>query len=218
MLVMGGSWSFWQLARISYVTEITPIDQRGRVISLLGGVNRFGTVVGPILGGSIGAAFGLEYAFYVQAVMGLIAAALMFVSVKDTRGPARDAGHHSIGAAMMTTLRDHRHVFITTFIPILALTVLRQGRQVFLPLWGDEIGLDVAAIGIVYGVSYFLDAALFYPVGLIMDRYGRKWAGVPCLLALGVGSDFAAADLGDGRLRPGRDVSPASATASARGS
>ena len=39
------------------------------MISLLGGVNRFGTVVGPILGGSVGAAFGLEYAFYVQAVI-----------------------------------------------------------------------------------------------------------------------------------------------------
>ena len=186
MLVMGGSWSFWQLARISYVTEITPIDQRGRVISLLGGVNRFGTVVGPILGGSVGAAFGLEYAFYVQAIMGLIAAGLMFISVKDTAAQ-EDVSHHSIGTAMMATLRDHRHVFIATFIPMLALAALRQGRQVFLPLWGDEIGLDVAAIGIVYGVSYFLDAALFYPVGLIMDRYGRKWAGVPCLLALGIG-------------------------------
>lgn len=186
MLVMGGSWSFWQLARISYVTEVTPIDQRGRVISLLGGTNRFGTVIGPILGGSVGAWLGLEYAFYVQAFMGLIAAVMMLVSVKDTAAQ-RDGGHHAIGAAMMRTLRDHRHTFVTTFIPLLALAMLRQGRQVFLPLWGDEIGLDVAAIGIVYGVSYFLDAALFYPVGLVMDRYGRKWAGVPCLFVLGGG-------------------------------
>jgi MFS family permease len=186
MLVMGGSWSFWQLARISYVTEVTPIDQRGRVISLLGGTNRFGTVVGPILGGTVGSTFGLEWAFYVQALMGLIAAGLMLISVKDTAAQD-DTSHHSIGAAMVRTLQDHRQVFATTLVPMLALAVLRQGRQVFLPLWGDEIGLDVAAIGIVYGVSYFLDAALFYPVGLIMDRYGRKWAGVPCLLALGIG-------------------------------
>ncbi len=186
MFVMGGSWSFWQLARISYVTEITPIDQRGRVISLLGGVNRFGTVVGPILGGTVGATLGLEYAFYVQAFMGLVAAGLMLISVHDTAAQ-NDVSHHSIGTAMFNTMRDHRHTFVVTFIPLLALAALRQGRQVFLPLWGDDIGLDVAVIGIVYGASYFLDAALFYPVGLIMDRYGRKWAGVPCLLALGLG-------------------------------
>ncbi len=186
MMVMGGGWSFWQLARISYVTQVTPIDQRGRVISLLGGVNRAGTVVGPILGGAVGAGLGLEYAFYVQAVAGIVAAGLMFISVEEVSSKEEFAGH-AIGARLVQTVRDHHTVFMTTFIPIIALALLRQGRQVFLPLWGDEIGLDVAAIGLVYGISYFLDAALFYPVGLVMDKYGRKWAGVPCLVVLGAG-------------------------------
>jgi len=186
MMIMGGGWSFWQLARISYVTEVTPIEQRGRVISLLGGVNRAGTVVGPILGGAVGATLGLEYAFYVQAICGVVAAGIMFLAVEEVSSK-EEFGGHAIGKRLVQTVKDHREVFITTFIPVIALALLRQGRQVFLPLWGDEIGLDVAAIGIVYGVSYFLDAALFYPVGLVMDRFGRKWAGVPCLAVLGAG-------------------------------
>jgi MFS family permease len=28
---------------------------------------------------------------------------------------------------------------------------------------------------------------LFYPVGIVMDRFGRKWAGVPCLVMVSVG-------------------------------
>jgi MFS family permease len=186
MTIMGGGWAFWQLARISYVSVVTPIDQRGRVISMLGGVNRMGTVVGPIIGGAIGSQLGLEYAFYVQAVMGLVAAGLTWISVDDSE-EVEDIGGHDVAKRLVGTVRNHRQVFIATFLPLMALAVLRQGRQVFLPLWGDEIGLDVASIGVVYGLSFFVDAALFYPVGLIMDRWGRKWAGVPCLFTLGCG-------------------------------
>jgi MFS family permease len=31
------------------------------------------------------------------------------------------------------------------------------------------------------------DMLLFYPAGLVMDRFGRKWTGVPCLLVLSTG-------------------------------
>jgi MFS family permease len=183
---MGGGWAFWQLARISYVSYVTPLEQRGRVISLLGGVNRGGTVVGPILGGAVGSALGLEYAFYVQAVMGIIAAVLTWISIDDSE-EVEDLGGHDVAKRMVGTVRDHKEIFLATLVPLIALAVLRQGRQVFLPLWGDEIGLDVASIGIVYGLSFMLDAMLFYPVGLVMDRWGRKWAGVPCLFTLGAG-------------------------------
>jgi MFS family permease len=39
----------------------------------------------------------------------------------------------------------------------------------------------------VTGLSFFADAAIFYPVGAVMDRFGRKWAAVPCLLMLAIG-------------------------------
>jgi MFS family permease len=186
MLAMGGGWSFWQHARLAYVSEVTPIEQRGRVISLLGGISRGGTFVGPIIGGGVASIFGLESAFYVQAVCGLIAAAMMFIVVRESSG-SETMGGHGVGTRLVQTVKEHRETFTTLFIPMIALATLRQGRQIFLPLWGDEIGLDVAAIGFVYGFSYFLDAMLFYPVGLIMDNWGRKWAAVPCLVALGIG-------------------------------
>src|SRR5205814_1212457 len=54
-------------------------------------------------------------------------------------------------------------------------------------LWGDHINLGVGAIGAVTSLSFLVDAAVFYPSGLVMDRYGRKWAAVPCLLTLALG-------------------------------
>jgi MFS family permease len=186
MLVMGGGWAFWQLARLAYVSEVIPIEQRGRALSLVGGAHRLGLFVGPILGGFLGKYFGLGSAFYAQAVMGLAASFTMFIVVRQGSG-AEDLTGHGIGGRLVATVVEHRRVFLTAGSAVIALQVLRQGRQVFLPLWGDAIGLDVAQIGLVYGVSSFLDAALFYPIGSIMDRWGRKWASVPSLLTLALG-------------------------------
>jgi MFS family permease len=52
ILIMGGAWAFWQVGRLTYVSEITPVGQRGRALSLAGGVSRAGTFIGPILGAS----------------------------------------------------------------------------------------------------------------------------------------------------------------------
>ena len=186
MLIMGGGWSFWQLARLAYLSEVTPNDQRGRAISLVGGAHRLGLFLGPILGGFLGQYYGLASVFYAQAVMGLAASALMFIVVRKSSGSEELAGH-GIGGRLVATVGEHRAIFLTAGCAVIALQILRQGQQVFLPLWGVAIGLDVAQIGLVYGMASLLDASLFYPVGYIMDRWGRKWASVASLLTLALG-------------------------------
>ncbi len=187
MLIMGGGWAFWQLARLAYVTEMTPTAQRGRVISLLGGTNRFGNFIGPILGGVLGSVFGLESAFYLQAVLCIIASLAMFFVVEEVATPRLSAAGHGMRGALWSTLIEHRSVYLRASIPIIALSLLRQGRQIFLPLWGDHLDLDVATIGVIFGFSFFIDTAFFYPTGIVMDKFGRKWAGVPSLLFLALG-------------------------------
>jgi MFS family permease len=67
------------------------------------------------------------------------------------------------------------------------LQILRTARHLLVPLWGDSIGLGVADIGLVVGLSSGLDMLLFYPAGQLMDRRGRRAAGVPSLTLLSVG-------------------------------
>ena len=186
ILVMGGGWAFWQVARLAYVSEVTPLGQRGRALSLLGGVSRAGTFVGPILGGFLGKHYGLESAFYAQAAMGVAASALMFNVVRKTSGSEEPRGRGA-GGHLVATVVEHRRIFLSAGLAVVALQMVRQCRDVFLPLWGDSIGLNVAQIGLVYGASSFIDAGMFYPVGHVMDRWGRKWAGVPSLLTLSLG-------------------------------
>jgi MFS family permease len=186
VFVMGGGWAFWQVARLAYVSEQVPLALRGRAISMTGGMNRVGNFIGPVLGGALGSVFGLEAAFIAQAVLGLASSACMFLVVAEGEG-SENVEMHGIGGRLVGTVVEHRKVFLTAGFPMMALGLLRQARQVFLPLWGDEIGLSVAQIGAVTSMSFFIDAAVFYPIGSVMDRFGRKWAAVPCLSTLAIG-------------------------------
>ena len=66
--------------------------------------------------------------------------------------------------------------------------MIRQGRQVIVPLYGASVlGLDVAAVGTIVSISSAIDMSLFIPAGLVMDRFGRKFASVPSFVVMGLG-------------------------------
>jgi MFS family permease len=186
VFLMGCSWAIWMLARLSYATDSSPVEQRGRVLSLLGGANRVGNFVGPFAGGFGAASFGTEFAFYIQAALALAAAAAMFLFVREPEAPVEvhtEAAHKRL----LGVLRDNRRVFATAGLATVAIQVLRSSRQAVIPLWGDRAGLDAAQIGVIFGLSSAIDMTVFYPVGIAMDRWGRKWTAIPCLLIMSAG-------------------------------
>ena len=67
---------------------------------------------------------------------------------------------------------------------------LRQCRHVLIPIWAFSIGLGVEELGLIQSISAAIDMTLFYPVGLIMDKYGRKWTSVPSIILLSLGFIF----------------------------
>jgi MFS family permease len=40
---------------------------------------------------------------------------------------------------------------------------------------------------LIFAVSAGIEMVVFYPMGVLMDRRGRKWAALPCLVLLSVG-------------------------------
>ena len=182
VVVTGMGQAIWVVSRLAYIAGAAPVAQRGRAISLVGGSSRIGTFVGPILGGGAASAFGLESAFLVQAIVVGVGCGLPLLAGREAEiaTSVSSPAHHRLGR----TIHEHWRSLLTAGSVAVLLTVLRQGRQVLVPFWGDEIGLDVAAIGLIFGLSSAADMTLFYPVGVIMDRWGRKWAIIPSLLLL----------------------------------
>ncbi|KAL1500197.1 hypothetical protein AB1Y20_012866 [Prymnesium parvum] len=64
---------------------------------------------------------------------------------------------------------------------------VRACRAMLIPLKAAKLEMSDATIGYVTAVTFAADALVFPSAGCIMDRCGRKWAGVPSLLLMSVG-------------------------------
>lgn len=185
VLLMGAAWSIWLLARLSYATEVSPLQHRGRVMSMMGGATRIGHFVGPLLGGIAVGVFGLSSAFFVQALLA-VGAAIVLYRVSPLGGIDRSYDQTSF-RVVGRVLRDHRRIFATAGLVTIAIQIVRSSKDAMIPLWGNHIGLTPGQISLIFGLAYAADMTLFYPVGIVMDRFGRKWAGVPCLVVVSAG-------------------------------
>lgn len=185
VFLIGCGFSVWSLARLTYATEATPLRQRGRVMSIMGGTMRTGQFVGPLFGSAVIIPLGLAGPFFVQALFAVAAAVTLFFTIE----PAIASGPVETGTAptLREIFRDSAKVLRTAGFVAVSIQVLRTSRQAIIPLWGDHIGLDASQISLIFGLSAGIEMAMFYPIGMLMDRKGRRWAALPCLVLLGVG-------------------------------
>src|SRR5690606_33614428 len=83
ILGAGLATSVWQLARLSFVTETVPFSYRGRALSALGGVQRFGRFVGPFVGAGVISLSGSTKGAYWVYLAAALAAGGMLLLVRD---------------------------------------------------------------------------------------------------------------------------------------
>jgi len=188
-LLAGIGTALWNVSRHAYLTNAAPVHQRGRAIAIFGGVNRAGSFIGPLIGGLVGGLLGLRFAFVIYAVVTALALILPLIYAEEN---VRQENHHgSIGNHSLhffRLLRDHAWTFSTAGTGQLLAQMIRAGRNIVIPLFAqDMLGLGVEAIGFIVSIGSFIDMAMFYPAGMIMDRVGRKWAYVPCFALQAVG-------------------------------
>ncbi|HEY8520132.1 MAG TPA: MFS transporter [Gammaproteobacteria bacterium] len=196
-LLLGAGHAAWMLGRQSYIADTCANDEIGRAITVMAGLNRAGAFLGPAAGGLIAGALGYPAAFVAGAGAAL-AAAVLALGFAEHAAPASVEPHELGWRGTARVVRAHARVFATAGVAAFVLQLMRSTRQLLVPLFGQAIGLDVAVIGLVYSLSSALDMSLFYPVGVVVDRWGRKWSAVPstALYALGLALLPAASGFG----------------------
>jgi len=183
-MALGAVHALWMLSVMSYLRRAIPQNRRGRGLSLVGGVFRTAVFLGPIAGGLIGRDLGLHFSYFAQALVTSAAFLLALFSGQPLPPPVAPRNLKPKLQQLSHTLVAHRRNLLTTGSVVMVLQLLRSGKWILFPLWGSFIGLDVAAIGFILGISSAADLILFYPAGSLMDRWGRKWAAIPCLALL----------------------------------
>ena len=180
IFVIGIGWSIWRLVRFDFLVGAVDADRRGRALAVMGGSQRIGKFAGPLLAAAATLSFGLDGAFYIHMVVALIALAV-FVSVPLTES-AKSQRRQRVKLRGLTG--DNRRTFVSGSVGLVILIIVRAARPLVLPLWALHIGLDAATVGLIFGLSSGIDAAMFYPAGVVMDRFGRKWVAIPSILLL----------------------------------
>ena len=190
-MITGFGTAVYSVSRHAYVADAIASGNRGRAISLFGGLMRIGRFAGPVVGGMVGAAYGLRSTFLAYGALAAAALIAMAAFVRSApRQPQQDArtvsAHH---VSPLALLKAHWRVLSSAGLGQLFAQTIRAGRGAIIPLYAaDVVGLDVQAIGLIVSLASAVDMSLFAVAGLLMDRLGRKFAIVPsfAIQALGM--------------------------------
>ena len=182
----GAAMATWMLARLAHISGKVASHHRGKAISTMAGIQRFGSLLGPVSSGFIAQQYGFNYVFLCICIIAFVALLLVSVSVKDNIRSANEA-RPGFARILPHILGSHSRIFLTAGLAILCLTVLRAGRQLLIPLWGASIGLDSGSIGLVVSAAATVDMMMFPIAGYLMDNLGRRYAAISCQLTLALG-------------------------------
>ena len=180
----GVGFASWMLGRQSYIAAICEPAETGRAIAMMAGIQRGGAFIGPLFGGLIAQFAGYGTAFVICALLAACAGIFVNYSARELdRGAAQAVSDSST----LAVIREHRQSFATAGVAAMALQLMRATRQLLVPLFGQSVGLDVAMIGAIYSASAAIDMCMFYPIGVLVDRRGRRWSAIPAMVLFAIG-------------------------------
>ncbi|MGB6242286.1 MAG: MFS transporter [Castellaniella sp.] len=185
VFMVGLASAVFLLARQTYLIEAVPLHMRARAMSTLGGTMRIGMFIGPFAGAGLIHLMGLAGAYWLS-ILAMLGAGIISMTVPDL---APRVVNTSTPAApkisMLAILRQHGRIMLTLGIATSLVSALRACRQIVIPLWAVQIGLDATSTALIYGAMGAVDMLLFYPAGKVMDQHGRLWVALPCMLIMG---------------------------------
>ena len=182
VFIVGAGSAVFGLARLSWMTEHVPIAIRARALSVLGGMFRAGSFVGPSLAAGVIALFSVQAVYYLPLILcGLAATILLFV-----RGSEDVANNSSSFKDTFAVARREGKKLATLGVASSILSALRGTRMIGLPLIAVALTIPTEQASLIIGIAGALDFAMFYLSGQIMDRFGRSFAAVPTLAGLGL--------------------------------
>jgi len=187
-LLSGSGMAMWGISRHAYIADIIQVNRRGRSIAVLGGIGRIGVFLGPVLGGAIGKAYGLRAPFLLFSALGVVALVVVMVWVAGVREGEGSKSHDVEEHSLWTVLKGNYKTLLTAGSGQLFAQMIRTARHIIIPLYATDIlGLDVQSVGLIISIASAVDMLMFLPAGMVMDRFGRKFAFVPSFFIQAMG-------------------------------
>jgi MFS family permease len=174
------------------LADITTPERRGRTMAIYQGVFLFAVGIGPLPGGLLAEHYGLRAPFLAYAVAGVVAAALAWALIPETKS-ARNPGSSEAALVLppfgsqVRLLTGHTGFMLVSLVSFMN-AVARTGAlfNVIPVLAQDRLSLSTDRIGLGLALASLVGLAVVYPSGVLVDRYGRKLVIVPATFVAGV--------------------------------
>ena len=194
-VVWGFAIGFFYVSRHVFLANVIGRQRRGRLMSLVGGGERWASVFGPVLGGVLIDQYGPRAAAAAIAPLSVLCTLCLWRSstvhlVNERVLQTQLVTHqneHTEPASVATVLKANWSVISRLGVYAANVISLRSCRKMMLPLAAMNLNMSPTYVGIVLASSFAVDATLFFLGGMIMDRFGRRYAAVPTTVNIGLG-------------------------------
>jgi MFS family permease len=164
------SWT----AGMAWLSEASPSEERGRVLGLAMSCASIGTLVGPVVGGTLGSAYGVKWPFVILgATAAVLTVACLAAPPAPEAAPARE---------LVRTVGRSRLVLAALVVMTLVATVSGT-LDTLVPLRMGQAGYSALAITALLTAAGVLATACNYGVGHLFDRFGGVRIAIVSMLA-----------------------------------
>ncbi len=184
-------WGFglvmWNLGRELAAIDLVTVEQRGRQISALYGIQSVGEVLGPAMGGIILDAMGFRSLFLIFAGICAVVLAIS-VTIRETgKLPYRPRGT-VFGFTRLSQIEPYfRGTYIVLLIATFSAQLRMESIRSMLPVYVvSELGYSATNVGFLFFVVGLVTLLMIIPAGFISDKLGRKWATAPPACLAGI--------------------------------
>ncbi|MBW1768304.1 MAG: MFS transporter [Deltaproteobacteria bacterium] len=178
-IIQGFSTSLIFSSCFAYIADISPPNQRGGKMGLLGGLMGVGLITGPVFGGILADMGGKSLPGAVF-FLSLIPSPVYLV---ETRSKARRKEPLAL-KSILSNFNILSILFIITLV-----TIPWGSLEVVFPLHvSDKFGGGITYLGTIFGVGAALFCGFRYVSGMISDRMGRRHLILLGIFTLSLGS------------------------------
>lgn len=197
-LIFGVGIGLFFTSRHVMLACVVDKSKRGRLMSIIGGGERWSSVIGPALGGLM-----IQYVGCRACAAAVIPIVLLcvgcilksqrvrfldekFLTEQRIRRELEAQDGHAPSRSVAAVFSEHWKLITSVGVYAMNVLQLRACRKLMLPLAALRAGLDATTVGLVLSCSFAVDASLFFLGGTVMDKFGRKFAAIPTTTNLGI--------------------------------
>lgn len=196
LMLLAPVQDIWSLARQAVVADKMPAMHMGKAMTALGGTQRVGNLVGPMISAMLLLWFPLWSVYVFSAMCAVLAVVVLCI-------PALNRGFDAMESTSTATtptaaladpnepaprkLQVRWKAVLLAGIAVTILSIARAAQPTLIQLWGVHIHLHESGISLLVALGAALELVLMFPGGYIKDRLGRTAVLIVCLVVFGGG-------------------------------